>query len=109
MLWETVCLFLPLTISDWLLSRTPLHLGAWRWTAVTVEIHYRALPLRYPGQLCPLLASCEIEIEKFYPGPGIEPGPLALPTSALPVCYLGSEHVLDVLQMPSKCLRKCKC
>ena len=36
-----------------------------------------------------LLASCEIEREKFYPGPGIKPGPLALRASALPLRYLG--------------------
>ena len=30
-----------------------------------------------------LLASCRIEREKFYPGPGLEPEPLALRASAL--------------------------
>ena len=28
-LWDIVCLFLALAISDWLLPRTPLHLRAW--------------------------------------------------------------------------------
>ena len=36
-----------------------------------------------------LLASCKIEREKFYPVPGIEPGPLALRTSALPLRHPG--------------------
>ena len=40
-LWDTVCLFLALAISVWLLPRTPLHLRACRLPAVTVEIHYR--------------------------------------------------------------------
>ena len=31
----------------------------------------------------------ETEREKFYPGPGIEPGPLALSASALPLRYPG--------------------
>ena len=31
----------------------------------------------------------EIEREKFYPRPGIEPRPLALRASALPLCHLG--------------------
>ena len=39
-LWETVCLFLALAISDWLLPRTPLHLRACRLPAVRMEIHY---------------------------------------------------------------------
>ena len=37
----------------------------------------------------PSLASCEIEREKFYPGPGIGPGPLALCASVLPLRYPG--------------------
>ena len=36
-----------------------------------------------------MLASCEIEREKVYTGPGLEPGPLALRTSALPLRYPG--------------------
>ena len=40
MLWETVCLFLALAISDWLLPRTPLHLRACRLPAIWIEIHY---------------------------------------------------------------------
>ena len=40
MLWETVCLFLALAISDWLLPRTPLHLRACRLPTVRIEIHY---------------------------------------------------------------------
>ena len=35
------------------------------------------------------MARCGIEREKFYPGSGIEPGPLALRVSALPLCYPG--------------------
>ena len=35
------------------------------------------------------MASCGIEREEFYPGPGIEPGPLALRASALPPRYPG--------------------
>ena len=35
------------------------------------------------------MASCEIEREKFHPGPGIEPEPLALRASALPLRYPG--------------------
>ena len=35
------------------------------------------------------MASCEIEREKFCPGPGIEPGPLALCASALPIRFPG--------------------
>ena len=31
----------------------------------------------------------KFEIEKFYPGPGIEPGPLASRASALPLRQLG--------------------
>ena len=31
----------------------------------------------------------KFEIEKFYPGPGIEPRPLALRASALPLCHPG--------------------
>ena len=31
----------------------------------------------------------KFEIEKFYPGPGIEPGPLALSVSALPLRHPG--------------------
>ena len=31
----------------------------------------------------------KFEIEKFYRGPGIEPGPLALRASALPIRYPG--------------------
>ena len=31
----------------------------------------------------------KFEIEKFYPGPGIEPGPLALRASALPLRHAG--------------------
>ena len=45
----------------------------------TEHLFIRAMPL----------ACCEIEREKFYPGPGIEPGPLALRASALPLCYPG--------------------
>ena len=30
-----------------------------------------------------LLANCRIEREKFYPGPGLEPGPLAFRANAL--------------------------
>ena len=32
---------------------------------------------------CHLLANCRIEIEKFYPGSGLEPGPLAFHANAL--------------------------
>ena len=39
-LWETVCLFLALAISNWLLPRTQLHSRACRLPAITVEIHY---------------------------------------------------------------------
>ena len=35
------------------------------------------------------MASCEIEREKFYPGPGIQPGSLALRASVLQLCYPG--------------------
>ena len=39
---------------------------------------------------CPTAVdSCEIEREKLYPGPGSEPGPLALRASALPLRYPG--------------------
>ena len=31
----------------------------------------------------------KFEIEKFYPGPGIEPGPLALRASVLPLRHPG--------------------
>ena len=31
----------------------------------------------------------KFQIEKFYPGPGIEPGPLALRASALPLRHSG--------------------
>ena len=41
-LWETVCLFLALAISDWLLPRTPIHLRACRLPVVRMEIHYSA-------------------------------------------------------------------
>ena len=40
MLWETVSLFLALAILDWLLPHTLLHLRAWWWAAIRVEIHY---------------------------------------------------------------------
>ena len=33
--------------------------------------------------------SVKFEREKFYPGPGIEPRPLALRASALPLCHPG--------------------
>ena len=36
-----------------------------------------------------MLVTCEIERKKFYPGPGIEPGPLALRASALLLRYPG--------------------
>ena len=35
------------------------------------------------------LSSLKFEREKFYPGPGIEPGPLALRASALPLRHPG--------------------
>ena len=31
----------------------------------------------------------KFEREKFYPGPGIEPGPLALHATVLPLCHPG--------------------
>ena len=37
----------------------------------------------------PSVTSCEIEREKFYPGMGIEPGPLALRANMLPLRYPG--------------------
>ena len=37
------------------------------------------------------MTSCGIEREKFYPGPGLQPGLLALRASALPLRY--PEHV----------------
>ena len=39
--------------------------------------------------LCICDTHLKFEREKFYPGPGIEPGPLALRASALPLCYPG--------------------
>ena len=36
------------------------------------------------------MANCEIEREKFYPGPGLEPGPLALCASALPLPWIST-------------------
>ena len=36
-----------------------------------------------------IIKNTEIEREKFYPGPGIKPGPLALRASALPLRYPG--------------------
>ena len=38
---------------------------------------------------CPLLAVLKFEREKFYPGPGTEPGPLAFRASALPLRHPG--------------------
>ena len=38
--------------------------------------------LLFPEQ-ARLLASCTIETEKLFPGPGLEPGPLALRAGAL--------------------------
>ena len=41
------------------------------------------------------MTRCRIEREKFYPGPGLEPGPLALRASALPLSYPGQVPIHD--------------
>ena len=45
------------------------------------------------------MASCVIEREKFYPGPGIEPGPLALRASALPLSYPGQLPIQGTINL----------
>ena len=41
----------------------------------------------------------KFEKEKFYPGPGIEPGPLALRASALPLRHPGQVRVHDRINL----------
>ena len=45
------------------------------------------------------MASCRIEREKFYPGPGPEPGPLALRSSALTTRYPGQVLIHDRINL----------
>ena len=41
----------------------------------------------------------KFEREKFYPGPGIEPGPVALRASALPLRYAGELPIQDRINL----------
>ena len=52
------------------------------------------------SEQCPLLASCGIEREKFYPGPGLEP---ALCASALPLRYPGQVLIQGSYQSNALC------
>ena len=46
-----------------------------------------------------LLANCRIEREKLYPGPGLEPGPIALRTSALTTELSGQILIRDRISL----------
>ena len=51
-----------------------------------IALHSESLGLKYEKERDLFL---KFEREKFYPGPGIEPGPLALRAIALPLCHPG--------------------
>ena len=46
-----------------------------------------------------LVHNCRIEREKFYPGPGLEPGHLAFRANALPLSYPGQVRVHDRINL----------
>ena len=45
------------------------------------------------------MVKCRIRREKFYPGPGLEPGPLAFRANVLPLSYPGQVQVHDRINL----------